>query len=139
MLRAVWKSKQPGVRRVPLFKKIHNRIHQTLRDAAVPKIRTNREWTKEADTAPVRCEIRTDHFSANLSSKRVLRIREPASANVGGVAHESHRVWQTDECSKRESHDRIRIRELTLSKRTYGNVRCGRVFYLGLWFHNCSL
>src|ERR1051325_5675786 len=88
-----------------------------LRDAAVPKIRPHGEWTKEANAAPVSCEIRTDNYARNLGSKSVLRIGEPSSPNVGSVSHESHRVRQTDERPKREPHDRIGRREFSQSGR----------------------
>jgi hypothetical protein len=50
-------SEKTSVPRFPLVEKSHDGFHQTLAYAAVPEIRTDRQWTKEADAAPVSGEI----------------------------------------------------------------------------------
>src|SRR5689334_5130096 len=116
-------SEKPGVFRLPLIEQRHDRLHQTLAYAAIPKIRPNGQRTKEPDAAPVSRKVRTDKFSVRFSSKRRLRIGAPSGADVAGIAHESHRVRQTDEGAEREPHDGVGSGELSFLQRMYDDFR----------------
>ena len=121
MLLALRESEETSVRRTPFVEEFDDRFHQTFANTAVPKIRLDRQWSEEADTAPVSCEVRTDNFAIHLGSKSSFRIREPTISNVRGVAHEQLPVVTVS------VDEEVRARRGRRERRGVGGTAVGRV------------
>ena len=57
-----------------MMPKLHDRLHQTLADAFVPKVRTNRQGPEKSDGSKVGREIRADKLAIGLRGKCSIRI-----------------------------------------------------------------
>jgi len=67
MLGAVRKGKKADMLRLPFVESLHDRSHQLLGDALIPKIGMDDQRAKVADGAPIHGKIRSDNLSARFS------------------------------------------------------------------------
>ncbi len=125
MFGALGKRAEACQRRTPRREAVHHWLQQQLADARIPVVRMYRQWPKEADTAPVRCEARPHQRAIYFGGKCGIGVGAPAGARQRGIARECHRVGQAEKRPKGEPDDAVGVGDISLGKRLDGSVTLG--------------
>jgi hypothetical protein len=114
VFRALGKSEQTRMPRSPRLETLQGRHHESLRDAPVPQVRSNRERPEETDTAPAGREVRADDLAGSLGNEGCTWVRPKARAIKFPITPEALGLGHPQEGPEGQTEDVIGRREVAL-------------------------
>ena len=117
MLGARRKGEEAAMAATPTVEELHHGRHQLLRHAAVPAFRVNCKRAEKAEATPVRCEVRANQFSFELSGENSGWIGLPSCVGKAGITHERCWIGNTQERAEGEANDSVSVWQISREQR----------------------